>query len=415
MDGPWRRPRRHAQLPASDEDDEGAEAALDRARAAERDGDERAEDDVSDGEDDDEESEGGQCSSEEERDQAAAPYSEGHLAPMRRVIELVELSLRNVTLSPAYIALAAPEFMRVQGAALVLSEQASSARWPAPFVALLKRARMVRVRPISKEGKAQLRTIAGCCQACGSPEHRCNAVFELVGAPPGAPVRGSPWMVPVTGIAAELQAIEDADDAIAAGAEAEDAAALPPEYLGMFACGRGCLEKALAALHAQNFVTDVAYGVRRELAQALAEDPSLAERWVADEADGATGVRALTDGPGAARVLLDRLAALQAVARGAPLCHSLLAPTGCAAVWRRVDAALGARCSTEATVLRRAGARAHASLGGDCGDEGEDEEEDSEAAPRSRSRSPSPASALDAAPPSARTRSKTRMRAAAPR
>ena len=331
---------------------------------------------------------------------------------MRRVIELVELSLRNVALSPAYIALAAPEFMRVQGAALVLSEQASSARWPAPFVALLKRARMVRVRPISEEGKAQLRTIAGCCQACGSPEHRCDAVFELVGAPLGAPVRGPPWMVPVTGIAAELQAIEDADDAIAAGAEAEDAAALPPEYLGMFACGRGCLEKALAALHAQNFVTDVAYGVRWALAQALAEDASLAERWAADEADGATAVRALTDTPGAARTMLDRFAALQAAARGAPLCHSLLLRTGCAEVWRRVDAALGARCSTEATVLRRAGARAHASLGGDCdGDEDEDEEEDSEAP--SRSRSPSPA--LDEAPPSARTRSKARTGAAASR
>jgi len=410
MDGGWRRPRRHAELPASDEDDEGAEAGGGRARAAERDGDERAEGEVSDGDDDDEESEGGQCSSEDERDPAAAPYSEGHVASMRRVIELVELSLRNVTLSPAYIALAAPEFMRVQGAALVLSEQASSARWPAPFVALLKRARMVRVRPISEEGKAQLRTIAGCCQACGSPEHRCDAVFELVGAPPGAPVRGSPWMVPVTGIAAELQAIEDADDAIAAGDDA-----LPPEYLGMFACGRGCFEKALAALHAQNFVTDVAYGVRAALAQALTEDPSLAERWAADEADGAAEVRALADDADRARALLDRFGALQAAARGAPLRRSLLARTGCAEVWRRVDVAMGARCSTEATVLRRAGARAHASLGGDGGG-GEDvgeEGEDSETPSRSRSRSPSPA--LDAAPPSARTRSKTRMRAAASR
>ena len=272
---------------------------------------------------------------------------------------------------------------------------------------------------LSEEGKAQLRTIAGCCQACGSPEHRCDAVFELVGAPPGARVRGSPWMMPVPAIAAELQAIEDADDAIAAGDDA-DADALPPEYLGMFACGRGCFEKALAAVHAQNFVTDVAYGVRWALEQALEQDPSLAERWAADEADGAAAVRALTDEPGAARILLDRLAALQAAARGAPLCRSLLLRTGCGEVWRRVDAALGARCSTEATVLRRAGARAHASLGADCGDdddedEGEDQDEDegSEAPSRSRSRSPSPA--LDAAPPSARTRSKTRAGAAASR
>ncbi len=369
---------------------------------------------MSDDEDDDEEGEGGQCSSEDERDPAAAPYSEGHVASMRRVIELVELSLRNVTLSPAYIALAAPEFVRVQGAALVLSEQASSARWPAPFVALLKRARMVRVRPISEEGKAQLRTIAGCCQACGSPEHRCDAVFELVGAPPGAPVRGSPWMVPVTGIAAELQAIEDADDAIA---NADNADALPPEYLGMFACGRGCFEKALAALHAQNFVTDVAYGVRAALAEALAEDPSLAERWAADEADGTAEVRALADDADRARALLERLGALQAAARGAPLRRSLLARTGCAEVWRRVDAAMGARCSTEATVLRRAGARAHASLGGDRGggEDAAEEEGDSETPSRSRSRSRSPSPALDAAPPSARTRSKTRARAAASR
>lgn len=411
MDGGWRRPRRHAQLPASDEDDEGSEASGGRARTAERDGDERAEDEVSDDEDDDEEGESGQCSSEDERNPATASYSEGHVASMRRVIELVELSLRNVTLSPAYVALAAPEFVRLQGAALVLSEQACSARWPARFVALLKRARMVRVRPISEEGKAQLRTIAGCCQACGSPEHRCDAVFELVGAPPGARVRGSPWMVPVPAIAAELQAIEDADDAIAAG---DNADALPPEYLGMFACGRGCLEKALAALHAQNFVTDVAYGVRWALAEALEQDPSLAERWAADEADGAAAVRALTDEPGAARILLDRFAALQAAARGAPLCRSLLLRTGCGEVWRRVDAALGARCSTEETVLRRAGARAHASLGGDRGDdEDAGEDEGSEAPSRSRSRSPSPV--LDAAPPSARTRSKTRAGAAASR
>ena len=369
------------------------------------------------GDEEREEREAREAGGEQERGPATAAYSEGHVASMRRVVELVELSLRNVALSRAYVALAAPELARVQGIARVLAGQACSGRWPAPFVALLRRARMVRVRPISEQGKAQLRAVAGCCQACGSPEHRCDAVFELVGAPLGAPVRGPPWPVAIPALAAELQAIEDADDAIAAdagadaGADADaDADALPPEYLGMFACGRGCLEKALAAVHAHNFVTDVAYGVRAALAEALARDPALARRWAADEAGGAPAIRALADGADRARALLDRLGALQAAARGAPLSRALLAQTGCADVWRRVDAALGARCSTEETVLRRAGARARAALGGAAlgGAASARRHTPARHAP-ARHTPPGGAPAADA-PPSARTRSKTRPR-----
>ena len=111
---------------------------------------------------------------------------------------------------------------------------------------LLKRARMVR----AAEEAAQLRTIAA------TPGPRLarapGRLFER--RRPGAP--RLPWMVPA--VAAELQVIEDADDAIAAGDDADADALL--EYLGMFAARR--FEKPLAALHA-HFVTDVAYGGAR--------------------------------------------------------------------------------------------------------------------------------------------------------
>ena len=223
------------------------------------------------------------------------------------------------------------------------------------LVALLKRARMVRVRPISEEGKAQLRTIAGCCQACGSPEHRCDAVFELVGAPRARPCAARRGWCPSPGSRRSCRRSRTPTT------RSPPATTPTPTR---------CRPSTWACLRAARLLRE---GPRRAARAKLCDGRGLRRcaalarrlRRTRRSRSGGRPTRR-TGRPRSARcrrrrtrrALLERLGALQAAARGAPLRRSLLARTGCAEVWRRVDAAMGARCSTEATVLRRAGARA---------------------------------------------------------
>lgn len=258
------------------------------------------------------------------------------VAKMRRVIESIELSVRNVGLSSDYVALADPELARLQATCQVHAKQAVSDRWSEPFVAVLRRSRMMRVQTIPRAWKAVLRERAERCEVCGAKEHRCDQVFELVGVAPTERAPRPLGAVPLGELAEAYNDYDDADDAIGAGRHGID------EYLGMFACGTTCFEKVVTAFSAQNFVMDIAYEVRRRIDAALAFDPALLARWERDERDPEALIEPIaTRDTAFAEQLLTKVQRIEAALRGASL-GALLLPrqTGNAGTWRRVDAAL---------------------------------------------------------------------------
>ena len=258
------------------------------------------------------------------------------VAQMRRVVESIELSVRNVGLSSNYVALADPELARLQATCKVHAKQAVSDRWSGSFVALLRRSRMMRVQTIPRAWKAVLRERAERCQVCGAKEHRCDQVFELVGVAPTERAPRPLGAVPLGALAEAYNDYDDADDAIGAGRHGID------EYLGMFACGTACFEKVVTAFSAQNFVMDIAYEVRRRIDAALARDPALLARWQRDERDPKALVEPITTRDTAfAEQLLSKLQRIEAALRGASP-GALLLPrqTGNAGTWNRVDEAL---------------------------------------------------------------------------
>ena len=257
------------------------------------------------------------------------------VAQMRRVVESIELCVRNVGLSPDYVALAEPALAKLQATCKVYANQAISNRWSAPFVSVLKRSRMIRVQTIPHAWKGVLRQYAGRCQVCGAAEHRCDQVFELVGVAPTERAPRPLGAVRLGDMAEAYNDYDDADEAIGAGRHGVD------EYLGMYSCGQTCFEKVVTAFLAHNFVMDIAYEVRRRIDVALALDPALLARWECDERDPKAVIEPVTTRDTAlAEQLLTKLQRIEAALRGASLGALLPRQTGNAGTWERVDATL---------------------------------------------------------------------------
>ena len=301
-----------------------------------------AEDDEASGEDGESESggEGG-----EDDVCAKGAHSPDSVARMRRVVESIELSIRNVRLSPDYVALAEPELAKLQATCKVYASQAISDRWSEAFVSLIKRSRMMRVQTVSRAWKVVLRERPERCQVCGTREHRCRQVFELVGVSPTERAPRPLGAVRLREMAEAYNDFDDADDAIGAGRHGID------EYFGMFACGQMCFEKVVTAFLAHNFVADIAYEVRRRIDAALARDPELLARWERDERDPKALIEPIVARDNVlAEKLLTKLQRIEAALRGAPLGALLPRQTGNAATWDRVDETLlreaGCDCDT---------------------------------------------------------------------
>jgi len=290
------------------------------------------EDDEASGEDGESEARG-ESGDDDVRAEGAHPPE--RVAQMRRVVESIELCVRNVGLSPDYVALAEPALAKLQATCKVHANQAISDRWSAAFVSVLKRSRMIRVQQVPRVWKDVLRAHAGRCQVCGATEHRCDQVFELVGVAPTERAPRPLGAVRLSDMAEAYNDYDDADDAIGAGRHGAD------EYLGMYSCGQTCFEKVVTAFLAHNFVMDIAYGVRRRIDAALAFDPALLARWEYDERDPKALIEPITARDNAfAEQLLTKLQRIEAALRGASLGALLPRQTGNAATWERIDATL---------------------------------------------------------------------------
>jgi len=301
-----------------------------------------AEDDEASGEDGEDES-GGEGGDDDVCAKGAHPPD--RVARMRRVVESIELSVRNVGLSPDYVALAEPELAKLQATCKVYANQAISDRWSEAFVSLLKRSRMMRVQTVSRAWKAVLRERPERCQVCGAREHKCRQVFELVGVAPTERAARPLGTVHLREMAEAYNDYDDADEAIGAGRHGID------EYFGMFACGNTCFEKVVTAFLAHNFVADIAYEVRRRIDAALARDPALLARWERDERDPKALIEPIVARDNVlAENLLTKLQRIEAALRGASLGALLPRQTGNACTWDRVDETLlreaGVDCDT---------------------------------------------------------------------
>ena len=290
------------------------------------------EDDEASGEDGEDE-----AGSESDDDDVSAKraHPPERVAQMRRVVESIELSVRNVGLSANYVALAEPALAKLQATCKVHANQAISDRWSAAFVSVLKRSRMLRVQTIPRVWKDVLRGYAGRCQVCGAAEHRCDQVFELVGVAPTERAPRPLGAVRLSEMAEAYNDYDDADEAIGAGRHGAN------EYLGMYSCGQTCFEKVVTAFLAHNFVMDIAYEVRHRIDAALARDPALLARWERDERDPKALIEPITTRDTAfAEQLLTKLQRIEAALRGASLGALLPRQTGNADTWERVDAQL---------------------------------------------------------------------------
>jgi hypothetical protein len=323
--------------PGDSDEDQVVSVALRKRRRASaiasiRQGHRESKDDEASGEDG--ESEPGGESGDDDVG-AKGDHPPERVAQMRRVVESVELSVRNVGLSPDYVALAEPELAKLQATCRVYANQAISDRWSESFVALLKRSRMLRVQSVPRVWKDVLRERSGRCHVCGAKEHRCDQVLEFVGV---APTEREPRLLGSVRLSEMSEAyndFDDADDAIGAGRHGID------EYLGMFACGQTCFEKVVVAFLAHNFVMNIAYEVRRRIDAALARDPALLAQWERDERDPKALVEPIaTRETTFAEQLLTKLQRIEAALRGASLGALLPRQTGNAATWDRVDASL---------------------------------------------------------------------------
>ena len=281
--------------------------------------------------------ESGDEGSDEDRQFAQGAHSELQLLHMRRVVEAVEFSVRNVGLSTEYYGLAGPEVAKLQSTCRLFANQSISDKWQPEFVALLKKTRMCRIRPIPARGKDILRKNAECCQICGTTEHLCDAVIELIGTPAREFVATPLGEVGLKGMASAYNSFDDADDLIGVNTTS------PSSYFGMFSCGQTCFEKVVVVLAANNFVSDVAYSIREKLDVAMARNPSLVTKWEADERDPNAKVTAITDDDAHVESLLKKVSRIEDALRGGSTARLQVCRTGNVGTWRRVDAGLMAR------------------------------------------------------------------------
>jgi hypothetical protein len=196
---------------------------------------------------------------------------------MRKVLEVVELGVRNVEVDfarPGNVG-HARAFRKLQSKLSVLRSQAMSFKWSPGFVTVLRQARYMRVLPIlagSVGGapKSRLRREGKCCQVCGTEEHACEYVFELLGSPcvqhPKRDAHGRTMLkCEPCEIATEFERLQGEDAWIAEETDRQKSAEdpvwrkrSPPGYLGMFAVGSTCLQRVRLAMWAQSFLLNLA-------------------------------------------------------------------------------------------------------------------------------------------------------------
>ena len=221
------------------------------------------------------------------------------------LVEAVELGIRNAQLGRAH-ALAADEALsKLQSLSSVLFHQALSPRWSPRFVAVLKRARMARVRVLlGDEHKRVLRPGAG-CHMCGAAEHVCQTALELIG---GETCGLESCTMATLPDVADRQ--DDLDGSLGASHTAEG-------FLGTYAGGERCFDLAMAAVVARNLLSDTCCDVHDELNRRMT--PAVSEQLEADERDPTRAIFALTPIGAIAERLRRRVAAVEHVLRVATL------------------------------------------------------------------------------------------------
>ena len=197
---------------------------------------------------------------------------------MRKVLEVVELGVRNVEVDfarPGNVG-HARAFRKLQSKLNVLRSQAMSFKWSPGFVTVLRQARYMRVLPILGAGgnagaapKSRLRREGKCCQVCGTEEHACEYVFELLGSPcvqhPKRDADGRTMLkCEPCELSAEFDRLQGEDAWIAEEGDRQTSAKdpvwskrPPPGYLGMFAVGNTCLQRVRLAMWAQSFLLNL--------------------------------------------------------------------------------------------------------------------------------------------------------------
>ena len=196
---------------------------------------------------------------------------------MRKVLEVVELGVRNVEVDfarPGNVG-HARAFRKLQTKLNVLRFQAMSFKWSPGFVNVLRQARYMRVLPILGDSaggapKSRLRREGKCCQVCGTEEHACEYVFELLGSPcvqhPKRDANGRTMLkCEPCELSAEFERLQGEDAWIAEETDRQKSAKCPtwskrppPGYLGMFAVGSTCLQRVRLAMWAQSFMVNLA-------------------------------------------------------------------------------------------------------------------------------------------------------------
>ena len=268
-------------------------------------------------------------------------HSQNQILVMRRIIEAVEFSVRNVDLSADYDELAGPEIAKLQATCKLYANQSTSEKWKPSFITLLERSRMMRIQQITKSDKEILRDGTEGCQICGTAEHRCDTVVEFIGTPAFVDFEATPLgKVDLKCMSTAYNTFDDADDLICS-----DSQHVPPEYFGMFSCGKTCFEKVVVAFAANNFVADIAYEVRKRLDYELSNNHALVAQFQEDERDPTSSVVAITDTEKFASDLLTKSADIAGALRGAPLRTLRVRQTGNAYAWDRIDEAIRKKAS----------------------------------------------------------------------
>ena len=252
------------------------------------------------------------------------------------LVEALELSIRNVPLHGDFLRRAEASFANWQTLSRVLFEQALSPRWNERFVAVLRRARMVRVRYTARDDlNAELSADYG-CRACG----------QGWGAAPHAHARHHRSAELIAGTAHDFGALALRDMRHAFDQQEERDKQLcrtiaDEAYLGLYVTGGRCFDLAMAAVLAKNLVLDTCDDILQELERRL-RDPAVRAHLERDERDPSRPIHALTPVRDIAARAHARAAAVRDVLRGCNFPDGKHRQTGPTAVWRRLDRALAA-------------------------------------------------------------------------
>jgi len=249
---------------------------------------------------------------------------DGRVHRLRPLVEAYEFAVRNVQLGGDYLEAASEWHARLQSLGAVLFEQAVSPRWSPAFVAVLKRARALRVcthLPLSPSD--QPRT-DGRCLACGAKEQSSTDTLELLADDGGV---NACTLANLSGV---FDALDARDLAMSAGR-------CDPYYCGTFTAGPTCLDLATAAVLARNLVLDTCWDLRSDLDEVL-HDETIVAQLERDEHASDPQIAPITNCTDVARRLVMRIRAIEDVLRGKPYpIDPELQRTGTGALWERVD------------------------------------------------------------------------------